>query len=211
MKKKMTSVSIAKTPIPTEIQKLIKTLASMSVDNGIAHDRVIWELAKSRNAYKKTLVEIPEEDEHELKFRRKVVEFFERTDILPIGNLGYNGYQLNCANYHIEAMCAAYRLFNSGDKLSITNIYKVAKYKMEPNEEYMASIKGRNMQFSHEWHLIDKQSNIRGLRNYFEALANDYFFKTENALKLCNKFLNKYEYHPSEEAWLKMVYIISNF
>lgn len=209
MKRKKTSVSIARVPMPTDLMKLVKEIAVISVDKGIEQERISMEIAKARALYKNSLDEIPE-DANEREFREKAIAFFERTDLLPIGDLGYNGYQFHCANYHIESVCAAFRLFNLGEKLNITNIYNVGRYKMQPNEEYMASIEGRNMICSEEWHLTSKTTNIYGLRNYFIALTYDIFRKDEKLFKRCNTFLKEYEYHPFEEVWYQMVYIICN-
>lgn len=210
MKEKMTSVSIANTPIAEEVRLLIEALVIMSLEKEVSQARVMEELVKTRRKYQEMYREIPEESEQEIEFRRKALMFFERPDILPIGNFGFNHYQFECANYHIEAVCAANKLLNSGDKLSLTNIYSEAKSLMEPDKEYMAIYCKKRHFCSSKWHLTSKIDNLKGLRRYFEELTEDFLSKNETISKFCSMFLNKYEYHPSEEVWFKMVYIISN-
>ncbi len=210
MKKKMTSVSIVRETIPTELQSKITELAKTSVDLGVSKDRIVFEFAKARISYMESLLEIPEEDKAEKEFRAKVNAFFEKDDILPIGDLGFNNYQFYCANYHIEAVCASYRLFNSGDNLSLTNILETAKNKMRVNEKYMNDFDGTRSFSREEWHLTSKKDNLQGIRDYFKVLV-DYILKDNRNLdKRCKEFLKKYEYRSSEEVWLKMIYIISN-
>ena len=210
MKKKMTSVSIVRETLPTELQCKIKELAKTSVDLGVSKERFVFEFTKARNRYLESLLEIPEEDQAEKEFRAKVNAFFEKDDLLPIGEIGYNNYQFYCANYHIEAVCAAYRLFNSGDNLSIVNIFNTAKLKMRVNENYMNGWDGQRRYSRCEWHLTSKKDNIQGLRDYFIILT-DYILKCDKTLdKRCKAFLKEHEYRSSEEVWLKMIYIISN-
>lgn len=211
MKEKMTSVSIAKTPIAEEVQLLIEALVVMSLEKQVSQTRVIQEVVETRRKYQEAYREINIESEQEIEFRRKALMFFERPDILPIGNLGFNHYQLSCANYHIEAVCAANKLFNDGDKLSLDAIYTVAKDEMRPTDEYMHVIGRKRDYLRSYWHLTSKKDNLKGLRNYFEHLSKDFLSKNETYARLCREFLDKYEYHPSEEVWLKMVYIICNF
>ena len=61
MKKKMTSVSIVRETLPTELQCKIKELAKTSVDLGVSKERFVFEFTKARNRYLESLLELTQE------------------------------------------------------------------------------------------------------------------------------------------------------
>ena len=77
MKEKMTSVSIAKTPIAEEVQLLIEALVVMSLEKQVSQTRVIQEVVETRRKYQEAYREINIESEQEIEFRRKALIFFE--------------------------------------------------------------------------------------------------------------------------------------
>ena len=98
--KKKTSVSIARAPMPTDLMKLVKEIAVISVDKGIEQDRVSMEIAKARALYKNSLDEIPE-DENERDFRKKAIITGKKTiekHILKIDKKTGDGVGFNLEN-----------------------------------------------------------------------------------------------------------------
>ena len=209
MSKKVTSVSIVEKRIPQELQDLIHELVRKSLEFGVDYNEILTELNVANGLYQQNQKKLDIEDCLVESFRRKAEKFFARDDLLPIGNLAYNDYRFEYANYHIEAMCSAFKLFRSDFPLTISGIYANAKNRMATTDYYM-NIKKRAGRNCNVWHLTSKRENIQGLKNYFECLT-DFILKSDIDLNIkCKLYLSQYIYSPIEEVWIKMIFLISN-
>lgn len=209
MSKKVTSVSIVEKRIPQELQELIHELVRKSLEYGLDFNEIVTELNVVNDLYQQNKTDLENEDRLVKSFRRKVEKFFGRNDLLPIGNLAFNEYRFEYANYHIEAICSAFKLFRSDLPLTISGIYANAKNRMATTDYYVNIRKraGRNCNI---WHLTSKKENIQGLKNYFEWLTDDFLKKDIDLNSKCKLYLSQYAYSPNEEVWIKMIFLISN-
>ncbi len=210
MKTKVTAVSIVEKTIPQELQILIEETAIKAYEYGITHKELVVELDIAREKHKRSKSICPIKDDKFSEFRLKTEKFFSNPDLLPIGNLAFNDYRFEFANYHVEAMCSAYKLFKANVPLTIANIYDNAKSRMSVSDFYIDMRKRLIGNRENVWHLTSKKENIQGLKNYFEALTKDLLLSNKDLNKDCNRFLFDYDYSASEEVWLKMIYLICN-
>lgn len=209
MKRKLTTVSIKEERgLPKELQELIRELGKKAVDLGFSQEAISSELAKVRREYKDSLIVIPEETSDEKSFREKAIAFFGKIHILPHEVVEYYAYQFEYANYHIETVCAAYRLFNSNSNINIRNIFESARYRMKTSEHY-DNLRAMGYRRS-IWRITNRKENIVKLKEYFEYLTDDLLNSDEELSEKCDEFMNDFVYSANEEVWLKIIFIISN-
>ena len=195
--------------IPEEVSKVIDQLVELAVKHNIPRQD-INELITSRRRryeYKENVNALPEECEKVKEFRVKLENFFNFLEIVPLDMKQFIwDYEFWIANYHIEIPVAAYRLYLENMELSEENIFKYAKAKMKPSDEYY---KARKKGYKGNWR-VSKRMNIKRFNTYFNKLC-DIRLEKFIVEKRFKHFLTGRKHKHDELPWLKLVFLIENY
>lgn len=195
--------------IPEEVSNAIDQLVELAVKHNIPR-RDISELIASRRRqyeYKQDVNALPEESEKVKEFRGKLERFFKYLEIVPMDMKQFIwDYEFWIANYHIEIPVAAYRLYLEKMELSEENIFKYAKAKMKPSDEYYKiSKKG----YKGNWR-VSKRMNINRFSTYFNSLC-DIRIEKFIVAKRFYQFLADRKHKYEEMPWLKLIFLVENY
>ena len=115
------------------------------------------------------------------------------------------GYNLDYCNYHLEVICAAYKLISSNEPIDEDEVFKLARDRMCINEKYPRP-KGI------VWpRLRGRRNYVSALRIYYNYLVNGIFNANREIEIACDKSLQKYKLSKYGREMYKMIFVINNF
>ncbi len=207
-----TSVNIDKeleNSIPEEVLQAVDNLVELAVEQNIPRKVISDLIAQKRRKleYKEGVEALPEEEDRVKEFRAKLDKFFDNLEIHPTDLKQFIwDYEMWYANYHIELPVAAYQLYLKGEELSEDNIFRQAKTKMNPTDEFYRI---RRKKYTGNWR-TSKMMNLRRFQVYFNQLC-DIRISKFFVEKQLSKFLADKTYSRTSLPWLKLIFLVENY
>lgn len=215
--KENTAVNIekSKSTITTDaLHEALVSASTMAINLGLSKTGMIKILEDAYKEAKRTCIVHPDELPTEVAFREKAEKFFELQKVVGVPDVLYSpfndyqsmrGYNLEYCNYHIEVICAAYKLISSNEPIDEDEVFKLAKDRMCINEKYPRP-KGI------VWpRLRGRRNYISALRIYYNYLVNGVFNANKEIEIACDKSMQKYKLSKYGREMFKMIFVINNF
>ena len=215
--KKMAAVNIEKSKSTHNYDALYEQLvyaSAIAIDLGLSKSRVINILDEAYKEAKRTCVVHPEELPNEVSFREKAERFFDLQKSAEIPDVIYShykdygslrGYKLEYCNYHLEIICAAYKLISANEPIDEDEVFKLAKDRMCINEKYPRP-KGVI------WpRLRGRRNYVSAMRIYYDYVVNRFFEDNRELEMTCGRLMQKYKLSKYGREMFKMIFVINNF
>ena len=214
---KNTAVNIekSKSTITTDaLHEALVSASTMAINLGLSKTGMIKILEDAYKEAKRTCIVHPDELPTEVAFREKAEKFFELQKVAGVPDVLYSpfndyqtmrGYNLDYCNYHIEVICAAYKLISSNEPIDEDEVFKLARDRMCTNEKYPRP-KGV------VWpRLRGRRNYVSALRIYYNYLVNGIFNANREIEIACDKSMQKYKLSKYGREMFKMIFVINNF
>lgn len=214
--KEMTAVNIENSKSTNSTDALHEALVSastMAINLGLSKTGMIKILEDAYKEAKRTCIVHPEELPNEVAFREKAEKFFELQKLAGIPDVLYSkvndyetmrGYNLEYCNYHIEVICAAYKIIVAEEPISEDAVFKIARDRMCINEKYPRP-KGII------WpRLRSQRKYVSALRIYYDYIVCRIFEDNSDLETACGKSMKNYKLSKYGREMFKMIFVINN-
>lgn len=214
--KKKTAINIENEAIKRATEEIYQTmyrLAEKADSFGITQTQMIEIYREAYREQLKNKIVISDETEAEKAFRSKAEAFFNLRELIEVpeklhteSSRHLTGYKLEYTNYHVEIICAAYKVFRSGMPVTVDAIYEEARYRMKVHEKY------QSLPMKRVWpHLKAKRDFIVIMRYYYEYLFKVLLDTDDELKEKCDKFMRRFNLTKYETIMLKMIFLIENY